>query len=88
MDLENVSGAHHRHKAATDTHTKTNVSFDPGLFFIPKIVQCNIDILEKEGKVKDADFFCTRWAMGLCEILSKTRNAVVEHSITAVYFHT
>ena len=57
MDLENRSGAQHCRKDAVDTETTTNVSFYPALLLIPQIVKSTIDILEKEGKVKDTDFF-------------------------------
>ena len=57
MDLENRSGAQHCRKDAVDTDTTTNVSFYPALLLIPHIVKSTIDILEKEGKVKDTDFF-------------------------------
>ena len=57
MDLENVSCAHHRCKASVYTDKTTNVSFAPGLLLITKIVRATIDILEKEGKVKDTYFF-------------------------------
>ena len=53
MDLGNESGAHHCRKSAADTDKTTNVSFAPGLISIPHIFQSNIDLLEKEGKVKD-----------------------------------
>ena len=61
--LENVSGAQHRRKAAADTDTITNVSFAPGLLQIFQIIQANINLLEKEGKLKDKAFFVPgeRW---------------------------
>ena len=57
MDIENGSGAHHHRKADSDTDTTTNVSFAPGLILITNIVQANIDLLEKEDKVKDTYVF-------------------------------
>ena len=57
MDLENWSNAHHRCKAAVDTDTTTNVLFASGLRSIPQIFQSTIDLLEKEVKVKDTEFF-------------------------------
>ena len=56
-DLENGSSDHHQCKFAADTDTTTNVLFAPGLFSIPHIFQATIDILEREGNVKDTDFF-------------------------------
>ena len=45
MYLENGSGAHHRHKDAADTDTKTNILFAPGLPSITHIFQATIDII-------------------------------------------
>ena len=53
MDLENGSGVHHRCKVTAYNYKTTNVSFSPGLFSIPQIVDTTIDLLDKEGKVKD-----------------------------------
>ena len=57
VELENGSGAHHRHKDAADTDTTTNVLFAPGLLSITQIVQATIDLFEREGKLKDTDVF-------------------------------
>ena len=86
-DLENGSGAQHCRKAAADTDTMTNVSFAPGLLWIRQIIQANINLLQKEGKLKDKVFLYQVSDGSICNY-HQTMNTVVDHSITVVYYHT
>ena len=55
LDLANGSGAHYRRHVAGDEETTHNVSYAPGILFIPQLVRATVEALEKEDKVKGKD---------------------------------
>ena len=69
------------------TDTTTNALFAPGLLLILQIVRSNIYLLENEVKVNDTDFFYQVSYGYICNY-HHAMNTVVEHSITALYYHT